>query len=185
MLEMVKVVWAATQVESWMVVGTTSRVGGMGVAVGEALAVGDLAGDGEAAGVLVVLGGFPPGRVVVGAAEPEAEEALLFEEAFPFAEALLFEKADGATTILNPPECTSAYSRRLTRATQSTSTTSPGAPRSHRAGRRRWCGWCGWCRWGCSCGGSGWSRAAERVVGVSPSALSSVPHHGQCVTGGG
>jgi len=82
-LETVKVVWAATQVESWMVVGTTSRVGGMGVAVGEALAVS------EVAGVLVVLGGFPPGppgRVAVGA--PEAEEALLF------AAALLFEEAD-------------------------------------------------------------------------------------------
>jgi hypothetical protein len=100
--------------------------------VGEAVAVGEVAGDGEAAGVLVVLGGFPPGppaRVAVGA--PEAEEALLF------AAALLFEEADGATTILNPPDCTSAYSRRLSRATHSTSTPSPGAPRSHRAGLLR------------------------------------------------
>jgi hypothetical protein len=108
-LETVKVVWAATQVWSWMVVGTTVRVGGTGVAVGEAVAVGDLAGDGDTAGVLVVLGGFPPGlpaRVAVGA--PEADEALLFDEAFPFAAALLFEEADGATTNLNPPDCTSA-----------------------------------------------------------------------------
>jgi hypothetical protein len=175
-LETVKVVWAATQVWSWMVVGTTVRVGGMGVAVGEALAVGDLAGDGEAAGVLVVLGGFPPGppaRVTVGA--PEAEEALLF------AAALLFEEADGATTILNPPDCTSAYSRRLSRM-HSASTPSPGAPRSQRADpRRRWRG----CGWGCKCGASGWSRVAGWVVGVSPSALRSAPHHGQCVTGEG